>query len=262
MFSQVSRRIRVYLCIPPLFFAYCYRLDYDRPLFLLGYFCAEIHASKYSAPTVPPLPTAVPSALASQEPTPTGLRDRFLRTSFKKICLYLLFALSVFLLAFPTKDGEHTFGYVFLCKLFPKRTGPFTIRQGMQSYGAILMMPTLLFLPRIQRWFSSPVCQYLGKISFSLYMVHGFVLKALGHRLVLSSWMWVENVGGGDSMRFFVNVFTWGVVIIPVTVWLSDIYMRAWEVPCTNFVRWLEGLVVERVSGVEEGQEDGGVKIS
>ena len=49
-----------------------------------------------------------------------------------------------------------------------------------QSLGALLLLPCCMRTPSIVALLEGRVAQYLGRISFSFYLVHGPVLHSLG----------------------------------------------------------------------------------
>ncbi|TVY45482.1 hypothetical protein LOCC1_G003593, partial [Lachnellula occidentalis] len=51
------------------------------------------------------------------------------------------------------------------------------------SISGILMLLSISQLPRLKKLFETNFCQYMGKIAFSLYLIHEFCLELLGHHL-------------------------------------------------------------------------------
>ncbi|KAF3934111.1 hypothetical protein ABW19_dt0209212 [Dactylella cylindrospora] len=233
MVSHLKRNFRVFIIIPSCYAFWAYYKKFDYPLFVSGYFLAEIHAA-FETPS--PLPTAESSSSASA-------RKRDMRKTLKTIFWSFVALFGLWLLSFPTRDGDRTFGYKTLCKI----TGHYSYyekRVAWQSYGASILCFGLLYLPRAQAFLSLPLFQYLGRVSFSLYLMHGSIIRTMGHRFILEGWShYPEDAYAG---RMFINVVVFLFAILPTTVWLSDVFWRGVEAPCTNFVRWLEGLVVAK----------------
>lgn len=101
------------------------------------------------------------------------------------------------------------------------------------------------------------VCQYLGRISFSLYLVHGLVLRTLSHRVVLGLWdvvnkRWAEEEGR-EEMRTGVVVGAFFVVVMPVTIWIGDLFWRGVEMRAVRFVKWVEKKMVDKYQ--DEGND-------
>ncbi|EPS43136.1 hypothetical protein H072_2877 [Dactylellina haptotyla CBS 200.50] len=247
MVSHLRRNFRVYVVIPYIYFFWTYYKRYDYPLFVSGYFFAELHAA-FETPS--PLPTS------QQQPSSTS-QERSLRKSAKTIFWSFVAFVGLYLLSFPTRDGDDTFGYITLCRLMAKESY-YTKRVAYQSFGATTLCFALLYLPRAQAYLSLPLFQYLGRVSFSLYLMHGMVIRTMGHRLVLQGWsLYPEDAYGG---RMFIIVVVYLFAVLPVTMWLSDVFWRLVESPATNFVRWSEGLVIARDEKESVGHGHGQVK--
>ncbi|KAF4978241.1 hypothetical protein FZEAL_5346 [Fusarium zealandicum] len=87
---------------------------------------------------------------------------------------------ALFLLSYPDAGAEYTPGFVFLSSLVPKYYIPLSGWMFYQSMGALLLLPCVLRSSFLRGILEGSVAQYLGRISFSLYLVHGPVLHSLG----------------------------------------------------------------------------------
>ncbi|EWC46243.1 hypothetical protein DRE_04414 [Drechslerella stenobrocha 248] len=231
MVSHLRRGFRVWVIAPTTYLFWNYHQRYDYPLFLTGYFLAELHAELESAAILP----------VSKPAGSSYAQLRFFNKSLKTIFWSFVAIVGLLLLSFPTRDGESTFGYRVLCHMMPGASY-YTKRVAFQSYGASILCLAVLYLPRVQAYLSLPVFQYLGRVSFSLYLMHGAIIRTLGHRLVLEGWSNYAPEAYAGRMFVMVTVFLFAV--FPLTMWLSDIFWRLVESPVTNFVRWTESLVM------------------
>ncbi|KAK6334121.1 hypothetical protein TWF696_002624 [Orbilia brochopaga] len=238
MVSHLRRGFRVYVVAPACYLFWVYYQRFDYPLFLSGYFLAELHAA---IETPSPLPVSQPIEI-EDESSPAA-RSRYFIKTLKTIFWSFLAFVGLYLLSFPTRDGYATFGYINLCKMMPN-SSYYIKRVGFQSFGASMLCLAILYLPRVQAYLSLPVFQYLGRVSFSLYLVHGAVIRTMGHRLVLEGWS--NYPPDAYAGRMLVTVMVWLFAILPTVIWLSDVFWRLVESPCTNFVRWTESLVVAK----------------
>ncbi|KAF3278469.1 hypothetical protein TWF970_004482 [Orbilia oligospora] len=217
MVAHIRRSFRVYVVLPACYIFWTYYAKYDYPLFICGYFCAEIHAAM-----------DIPSLLPSVNEDSIKKQTRSFKKTGKTIFFSFMFFVGLWLLSFPTRDGDKTWGYMTLCQLM-NPSGYFTKRATYHSLGACVLVWALLYLPRLQSYLTLPLFQYLGRISFSLYLMHGAY---------------------GSRMFIVVAVFLFAV--FPLVMWMSDVFWRLVEAPCTNFVRWSEQLVVAKEDGVKE----------
>ena len=100
--------------------------------------------------------------------------------------------------------------------------------------GAALIVFSVVFSPRLQRILSLNVFNYLGKISFALYLVHYPIIYFFSNNLVLYFSPGVENYWSVAILNF---ILTFGLVII--LSHLIEKYIDAWSVKMANkFGSW------------------------
>ncbi len=98
--------------------------------------------------------------------------------------------------------------------------------------GAAMLMTGLCLSTRMQKLLTCRPLQWLGKISFSLYLVHVPVLLSVGTGVaVLLSHGGIQSY---DLMSFLSAVAT-----LPAVLLVSALFQRYVEVPCARFSRWL-----------------------
>ena len=98
--------------------------------------------------------------------------------------------------------------------------------------GAGMLMTGLCLSPTLQRVLSCRPLQWLGKISFSLYLVHVPVLLSIGTGVaVLLSRGGIQSY---DLMSFLSAVATLLAVLL-----VAALFQRFVEKPCARFSRWL-----------------------
>ncbi|KAK2599114.1 hypothetical protein QQS21_005455 [Conoideocrella luteorostrata] len=105
--------------------------------------------------------------------------------SFSRICesavaRWAAFTTALYLLSYPDIGAEYTPGFVFLSWFVPRYYLPFGGWMFYQPIGALLLLPCVIRSPLLSNFLEGPVAQYLGKISFSLYLIHGPILHSLG----------------------------------------------------------------------------------
>jgi peptidoglycan/LPS O-acetylase OafA/YrhL len=171
----------------------------------------------------------------------------------KKGFFYLLFVMSLYLGGVPSFDSDPQIlkaspGWYYLSFL----STPVLDYKWFHLFFASIFL--VISTPHIylKHFFDSKFCQYLGRISFALYLVHGPVLWTLGDRLYLAAgWSREDSVDGvknwvdlwpiskagplGLEWAFLVPHF----VLLPITLWGAEIVERLFDGPSILFSRWL-----------------------
>lgn len=151
-----------------------------------------------------------------------------------------IFLVGVFLASYPDADGHISPGYIQLTEMIPER---YTEKHRFwPTIGAIMIVwavGNLNFLKR--RIFESHMMQFLGKISFPLYVCHGFVIHTFGYIVMDHTW---EATGGYEDESRFRQGFAFSALCtVGITFWISHIFLRVVDVRCVRFAKWLEGQV-------------------
>jgi peptidoglycan/LPS O-acetylase OafA/YrhL len=106
------------------------------------------------------------------------------------------------------------------------------------AISSVIAVFALEHTPWLHHIFTTPFAQYLGDISFSLYMLHTMVMCTLG------TWLGPRamNLTGGWSNGQV--GYVGGMVLVlaitgPVTFWVSDVFSRGVDERCVRFARWV-----------------------
>ncbi|KAJ5581347.1 hypothetical protein N7450_007648 [Penicillium hetheringtonii] len=112
-----------------------------------------------------------------------------------------------------------------------------------QTIGAALIVFSINHSPDIQRLFTNPLSQYLGKISFAFYIVHGPILHCLGYSIMPSIW---AMTGKETNFQYCLGFLVGWLICLPISIWAGDVYWRAVDIPSVKFARWLEDRVIAK----------------
>ncbi|KAJ9652343.1 hypothetical protein H2198_008382 [Neophaeococcomyces mojaviensis] len=155
---------------------------------------------------------------------------------WKYVC-WVTFVAGLYLASYPDADGHITPGYVTLTSMIPER---YTEKHRFwANIGAVMIVWSASNLELIRRIFTSSPLQWLGKISFPLYILHGPVIHTFGYMAMDKTW---ESIGGYDDFERFKQGYVFAaLLIVAVTLWVSDIFLRVVDTRCVRFARWLEG---------------------
>ncbi|EXJ73030.1 uncharacterized protein A1O5_04179 [Cladophialophora psammophila CBS 110553] len=154
------------------------------------------------------------------------------------------FLLAFYFLSYPI-DGARDYapGYMTLNKLIPAwmdRKDKFypNIGTGILLFLLARADPDKSIWRRI---LNSSLAQYLGKISFGLYLVHGPILHAVGYMIPHRIWwsMGVQGIDTTDLVWTCVIMIGWSISLV-LSLWAADVWTREVEGRCVKAVKKLE----------------------
>ncbi|KAM7209176.1 Acyltransferase family domain containing protein [Naviculisporaceae sp. PSN 640] len=178
---------------------------------------------------LPPLPKTAPISKAPSK-----------RTS--KIFWALLSILSLYLMSQPDQGGASTPGWIFLTSLIPSFWQP-PLQDPYRYYQSIGAFLIVLCVSRSTSWqafFNSAPIQYLGKISYAMYLMHGPVLHTLGY--AIERFVWTRITGVETDMAYVGGFVLASLAVVPLVIWVSDVFWRGVDEPVVRFGKWLEGV--------------------
>jgi peptidoglycan/LPS O-acetylase OafA/YrhL len=109
-------------------------------------------------------------------------------------------------------------------------------------------------IPRIswlKGFFETSFNQYLGRISFSLYLIHGPVLWTIGDRLYSAAGWYRE--ANETHIPQWINIFPLSkegplglepsfllphLILLPLTLWLAEVATKLFDEPSVRFSQW------------------------
>lgn len=190
-------------------------------LFYGGFLCADLGAHR-SSTSISVLPTDGPS-----------IRQR--SSMLKPVIYVVVFILGVYLGCQPQKSAGKTPGWVTLVSMIPDHIG--NPKRYWPGWGAIMLVWSTSCYKPLQRLFDNRLSQYLGKISFSLYIVHGAVTHVIGYPLMNI----LDGLVGRDSaLNKAVGFGVGSGATLFFTVWFADLFTTAVDEPSVRFARWVE----------------------
>ncbi|EXF73129.1 acyltransferase [Colletotrichum fioriniae PJ7] len=184
------------------------------------------------------------------------LPNFFKRLEPAKIFIYYhLFAVSMYLGGVPSYTGDvnkmrDNRGWYYLSFLKPQAV--FDYKWFYLFWAATLLVSAVPRIWWLKRFFETRFCQYLGRISFALYLVHGPVLGTLGDRLYTAVGYHKETER--QHLAHLVDRFPLPkigplglepafliphVIILPVTLWIAEIVTRFIDEPSVRIAQWL-----------------------
>jgi peptidoglycan/LPS O-acetylase OafA/YrhL len=159
---------------------------------------------------------------------------------FWTICLVLGMLVS----GWPQTAAEETWGFQQLIRWTPQvyleKSVPY-LSFFWFSFGAPLIIWSMFRIPLLQEPFTSRLALYCGDISYSIYIIHYYIVTSLEWQISTTIHVWLggpeENLG--PTLRV-VSVMLHAIVILFLSVWYADIFWRFVDQPIVKFARWVE----------------------
>ncbi|KAI0184353.1 acyltransferase family-domain-containing protein [Xylaria flabelliformis] len=164
------------------------------------------------------------------DPSPSSSRQRSMSDSFWTFVS--VFAL--YLLSCPDAGPWNVPGWRYLGSLIPTW---FTEKYRFwQVMGACLFVFCAARSRGWQHFFELPAIQYLGHLSYAIYLMHGPVTHVVG--FPVQRWAW--GITGTEDPAYKSGVALAALINIPLVIWAADIFWRAVDMPTVRFAKWLE----------------------
>lgn len=173
---------------------------------------------------------------------------------YKTIIWYHMLLVGIYLGGVPAENRDlnqlaDSRGWYLLSFLKPQAV--FDYKWFYLFWAAVLLITSISHIAWLRRFFETHACQYLGRISFALYLVHGPVLWTLGDRIysvvgfrgkdqIEHIPQWVDRfllpqIGPtGLELAFLLP----HVILLPVTLCVADFVTRAVDKPSVQFAAW------------------------
>ncbi|GAM84712.1 hypothetical protein ANO11243_027130 [Dothideomycetidae sp. 11243] len=202
----VRRQVRLVVAVGLLLLSFAV-VSFEMPMFLFGYLLAETTKFQQALPTSREAPSS-----------------RLLGSAG----LWTLFAIGLYLGSFPIWEAENVPSYSWLIPITPtKFPYPFWIPVG----AAMVMFATSRLAP-LRAFYESGPIQYLGKISFSLYLTHFAIVHVFGSLIFADVW---DITGKDGSIPAFTGFVIAYPLVLGVAIWVADLFTRLVDEPSVAF---------------------------
>ena len=163
------------------------------------------------------------------------------KQSLKKHLMWVgVIILGLFFISSPHDAPERAWGFINVTRF--ARLVYFEVWKFSQSLGAILLVIAATRSELLQRLLNSKIVQYLGDISYSIYLVHGPLVRCVG--VFVSGSVW--TAAGGKDKAYGLGVGLSFLCYFTVVMVFADITWRMIDTPCVKFAKWFESLFFSR----------------
>lgn len=220
-FSRVKNRVRMAIAFSLIiYFEYIWSY-WALFLFLWGMFICDLHfeIDDYRSQSARNMMSGEDAILPIWARVPQGVVSRIWRSItgsrlLGRITGISLFALGLWMLSIPEVTYIDT-----LCT----------------HMGAVILVFIVDRATHLQIIFTNPISQYLGKIAFSLYLIHGPLLWTLGAVLGRRC---VAFTGGETNETYVLGIAIAAFLWWPVAIWVADLTYRCVDSKSVQIARW------------------------
>jgi peptidoglycan/LPS O-acetylase OafA/YrhL len=177
---------------------------------------------------------------------------------FKELIYFHLLVVGLYLGGVPSYEMEPEI-YNTLLKDSPgwkwlswfKPQAVFDFKWFYLFWAALLTVAAIPRLPWLKHFFETRFCQYLARVSFALYLVHGPVMVVLGDRLYAAVGLkrntheknipnWINKFPLPTKGPFGLELAFWAtqLILLPVTLYCAEIVMRMFDEPSVRISNW------------------------
>lgn len=190
---------------------------------------------------------------------------------YKNILAWTFLAIGLYLGGCPAATTDHTTlykspGWHYLAYLKPEALWDY--KWFFLFWAATFTVASIPHIPILKRFFELRFNQYLGKISFSFYLVHGPILWTIAdrfyaatgcarnsHSTVASRWVNLLPIPAHGPVGLELNFLLPHLLILPITLWTAEIVTKMVDEPCVRFSHWLYGSCTGQSETRDTGQD-------
>ncbi|KAI0490149.1 acyltransferase family-domain-containing protein [Xylaria cf. heliscus] len=238
--SKCTRRARVVITLCVAFYSFWY-FHWCELLFVGGMLAVES--------SLPSQRLASTHGLGVDEAR-VGFRVRRTRSpwygpsrsqALRRVCCLVAFLTTLFILGMPEqgRGAADSYGFRTLVELIPARFDAAGAADCFWKPVAAVCLVLVIDKSRfLQGIFTTRLAQYLGRVSFALYLVHMLILHSLGYWL---GEYFLQLTGSDSNWRYGAGVGLAGVTVGCVIIWAADLGSRFVDANAVRFTAWAYG---------------------
>ncbi|KAI1621148.1 acyltransferase family-domain-containing protein [Exophiala viscosa] len=216
--------------------------QWDIFLFVAGMVCCEIHHITNPPATPRSVEGPLPSVEQSEQFRPRTSTTVHSMIRKKVLPLFMLFPI-LYILTQPENwlgRGDAPLYATLDAYLPPSWSRNEEAGRFWPCIAAIALVLLVQHTPILRRLFTFPPAQYLGKISYSLYLVHRTLLNMVLARLRLFVFSWTAKWISLWWLRECFSLLTIAVLFFPLLLWVADLFTRYVDQASVELAKWLE----------------------
>ncbi|KIW26265.1 uncharacterized protein PV07_09377 [Cladophialophora immunda] len=178
----------------------------------------------------------------SPSPSPVPLKNLewFQQPDVASAAWGLCFVVGLYILSIPFVEPVTAPSYAFLARLLPA----YIVEKNrlIRLFGAVITTWACVNSDIFSPIFNNEFAQYLGRISFALYLTHGMLIRSLGYVIIgrLRS-LTGAYVREDTSFAQFVVIWLFGyIMMLPFFLCVADLFWRTIDAPSVKVARDIE----------------------
>ncbi|KAI1425351.1 acyltransferase family-domain-containing protein [Xylaria sp. FL1777] len=238
--SRCTTRSRVLITLCIALYSFWY-LHWGEFLFLGGMLIVEgnLRSQRSASAREPGLDEGEDDVEVTQDRwlCPMGFRSRV----FRQICSSAAFLAALFILSMPdhNRHASESYGYKSLVQLIPAHFHDMgAANYFWQPMGAIFVVLVVDRSRFLQGIFTNRLAQYLGRVSFALYLVHMLILHSLGFWL---GKYFLRLTGSDSKWGYGTGISLAAVIVGFIIMWAADLGSRFVDDNAVRFTVWAYG---------------------
>lgn len=140
----------------------------------------------------------------------------------------------------PLANGEIALGFNWQWFLVPESYFHLDINYTCWSVAGLLLLISTSQLYYAKNFLETTACQYLGRVSFSIYLNHIWTRDLVGVWLKIK----LESIFGDMSFGPLIAFCLWNIVMVMVTLVVANIFEKVIDAPVVRFAKYLENICI------------------
>ncbi|KAI0429408.1 acyltransferase family-domain-containing protein [Xylaria sp. FL1042] len=158
-----------------------------------------------------------------------------------RLCSIAVFLTTLFVLSLPEHDrhASDSYGYKTLVHLIPAHFHDMGAADYFwQPIAAVFLVLVIDNTRFLQCMFTTRLAQYLGRVSFALYLVHMFILHSLGFWL---GKYFLRLTGSDSPWKYGTGISLAAITVGFIIMWAADLGSRFVDANAVRFTVWAYG---------------------
>lgn len=141
----------------------------------------------------------------------------------------------------PWEGGDKALGFNTIWRIMPEQYGSVNVSSTVWSIAGLLIIASATRLTYMKKVLETTFCQYLGKISFALYLNHIWTRDLPGTALRTL----LEGICGDSSTGFVFALVTWLALMTMFNFMVAGLFEWTVDAPLIRFAHAFEGYCLQ-----------------